>query len=80
MTCSVVTEKPGGPPSEMEDGDLAVILTFRDYPHFVGRVIQRGSGESLFVLGRDWSGRFDNGVKEGVRVRILHSGDTIRID
>ncbi len=81
MTCSVVTEKPGVPASEMKDGDLAAIVAFPDYTHFIGKVCQRGANKLICVLGVDGNGRFREGAGiDNIRVRILHSGDTIRID
>ena len=82
MTCSVVTEKPGVPVSEMQEWGLpAVIIEFPDYPKWVGNVVQRGGKGYIIVLGPNGDS-WENGIAclRGLRVRILHSGDTIRID
>lgn len=80
MTCSVVTKKSGVPVLEMKDGELAVVVEWPQYEPFVGKAIQRCRGRCLIVLGVNCEdGRFEHG-HTGCHVRILHSGDTFRID
>ena len=80
MTCSVVTEKPGVPVSEMQDGDLAVIVDWPTLEKLIGKVVQRMGNTRVVVLGTDRRGDYPNGTSGDLRVRILHPGDTIRID
>ncbi len=79
MTCIVVTEKPGVPVSRMEDGDLAVVVEWQHIPRLIGKVIQRCEGDCLVVIGED-STFSEGALNRTIRVRILQSGDTIRID
>ena len=81
MTCSVVTEKPGVPVSEMKEwGHPAVIVEFPSKPRFIGAVVQRGEGDLIIVLGPAGDSWKNGANLTGLRVRILQSGATIRID
>jgi hypothetical protein len=81
MTCSVLPETPSVPVSAMEEyGAPAVIVEFPSHQRYVGKVLQRGGDGFIIVLGPDGDSWGDGAYLEGVRVRILKSGDTIRID
>lgn len=81
MTCSVETKERGVPMSEMRDGHLAEIIEWPDEPSRIGQVIQHGRGTHLVVLGEPSDAHFvADADRKTCRVRILHPGDTIRID
>ena len=81
MTCSVVKTQRGVPVSELRDGHLAEVIEWPDQPNRIGQVLQQGRGTYIVVLGEPSDSDFiKEADTESCRVRVLQSGDTIRID
>ena len=81
MTCRAVKTLATIPALNMEDGELGEVIEWPDQPNRIGQVLQRGGGVYLIVLGEPHASHFvSDADSETCRVRILHSGDTIRID